>query len=129
MARANTKAWKRIPLEERKAIEAHEKRLRELPCAASRTFYQITLHHCHGGSLKDIGYHVGGGQKASDWLQIPLTSDLHVGDGGIDGAGGIGVPTWEAEHGAQVDMLKWICRELGVNVFEKAGISGIDIYN
>lgn len=124
MARANTKAWKRLPLEERKAILAHEKLLRELPCMASGSERDITLHHVHGGSMKDIGLHVGGGQKASDWLQIPITMYKHIGNYGIDG--GLGVITWEQANGTQLDMLKRVCVLLGVNVFEKAGIEGIE---
>ena len=127
MARAITKAWKRLPLEERKAIVAHEARVRELGCIVTGSRWRVTMHHCHGGSMKDLGIHVGTGQKASNWLQIPLTQKLHVLDGmGID-AGGITLVEWEKTYGTQVELLKEVSRRLGYNVFEKAGITGVSI--
>lgn len=89
-----------------------------------------TLHHAHGGSLRDIGLHKGIGAKTSDWLVIPLTARLHSGGPqGIDG-GGVTVREWEELFGTQVEYLEWVCRRLGVNVFKKAGfdylVNGID---
>ena len=77
--------------------------------------------------MKDIGVHVGMGQKSNDWLQIPLTLHKHVGNYGIDGAYSIGVETWEKRNGSQVDMLIRVCKLTGTNVFEKAGIDGVSI--
>lgn len=77
--------------------------------------------------MKDLGIHVGTGQKSSNWLQIPLTQKLHVLDGmGID-AGGITLVEWEKINGTQVELLKSVSRRLGYNVFEKAGIEGVSI--
>lgn len=117
MARESTKAWRRLPLAERKAIKAHEALLRQLPCVVTgRT--PVTLHHCHGGSMKEAGFHVGMGEKASDWLQIPIHADLHVGPMGIDG--GFGVKAWEELNGRQIDHLGAVSKKLGYNVIERA---------
>jgi len=113
----STKAWKRIPLRERKAIEAHHNAVRQLPCVVTGR-HDVTLHHCHSGSLGEAGIKRGVGQRPSDWLVIPLALELHIGDG-IDG--GTGVKTWEAQHGTQMDHLKTICRQVGYNVFHAAG--------
>jgi predicted metal-dependent phosphotriesterase family hydrolase len=56
--------------------------------------------------------------KSSNWLQIPLVPYFHVGPQGVDR---IGVETWEARYGRQIDHLEAVCRELGVNVFKLAG--------
>ena len=125
MSRSTTKAWKRKPLAERNEIQAHEAKLRKLACMASGYQHDITLHHTHGGSMKQIGVHVGMGQKSNDWLQIPLTRYKHIGNYGIDG--GLGVLRWEKENGSQVDMLIRVCELTGTNVFEKAGIDGVSI--
>ena len=88
----------------------HIKNLRQLPCAVSRRT-PVTLHHCHGGSMKDLGWHVGMGQKQNPFLQIPLHAEFHVGNNGIDY--GVGVLTWEKKYGTQVDMLQWTWEQLG----------------
>ena len=76
--------------------------------------------------MSSNGINRGGGQKASDWLQIPLTAKLHIMSGqAIDGS--IGVKTWEKAHGDQFEHLKTVSRWLGYNVFEKAGIDGVSI--
>jgi hypothetical protein len=113
-------------MEERKAIVAHEAKVRELGCIVTGSRWRVTLHHCHGGSMNEVGVHVGMGQKASNWLQIPLTQSLHVLDGmGID-AGVITLVEWEKIYGTQVELLKEVSRRLGYNVFEKAGIIGAE---
>lgn len=124
MPRANTKAWKRLPLSERKAIKDHEELLRQMACVVSHRTSMITLHHCHGGSLKELGIHVGAGQKQNHWLQIPLNWEWHTGNYGIDV---IGVETWEKQFGTQVEFLKHVSRMLGYNVFEKAGYPEIGL--
>lgn len=111
----STKAWKRLPLSERKAINAHLEAVAELPCVVTGRF-PATLHHCHSGSLAEAGFNRGGSQRPSDWLVIPLILELHVGNG-IDG--GKGVLTWEAEHGTQMDHLKTVSEWLGYDVFER----------
>lgn len=124
MGRAQTKAWKRLPLEERKAIEAHEIFLRSMYCMATGK-HPVSLHHCHGGSLKDHGIHVGTGQKNNHWLQIPIHLEIHVGPQGIDG--NIGVAAWEERWGTQFDMLCEVSRRAGFNVFKRAGYDDIEI--
>lgn len=119
----STKAWKRLPLEERKAIALHHKRVRSMGCVVTGR-PDVTLHHCHSGSLSDAGIRRGAGQRPSDWLVIPITLDLHIGNGGIDGS--MGVKTWEKTHGTQMKHLISVFQQLGYNGFKKAGID-IDV--
>lgn len=70
--------------------------------------------------MRFAGVHKGLGMKTSDWLVIPLAHRYHVGAEGIDAA--LGVTAWEARFGAQADHLDEICRRLGYNVWERAGI-------
>ena len=98
------------------AVSMHEKNLRELRCAVTRNPY-VTLHHCHGGSMKDMGWHVGMGQKQNPFLQIPLKDDYHIGDMGIDR---IGVQTWEKQFGTQMDHLMWVNDQLPYDIFKQA---------
>jgi hypothetical protein len=85
-----------------------------------------TLHHCHGGSMLEIVGFVNPGvaQKSSDWLVIPLGAYFHTGPFGIDNGQGRykSVHQWELAFGRQVDFLDRVCRELGYNVWEHAGI-------
>lgn len=76
-----------------------------------------TIHHAHGGSIKDRGFHRSIGRKTSDWLVIPLAFDLHVGDEGIDR---IGVHRWELKYGKQADMIDVLCQRLGIDLWAKA---------
>lgn len=85
------------------SITKHEKNLRQIPCVVTQS-RPVTLHHCHGGSMKDRGWHSGTSQRgASPWLIIPLAARLHVGDLGIDY--GYGVGRWEKDFGQQTDFL------------------------
>lgn len=107
------------------SLTEHHRRVRELPCAVSRAREGITLHHCHGGSLAPFlqlaGMSPGMSQRANDWLVIPLALKYHSLDGhGIDA--NVGVKTWEERYGSQVEHLVWVSRELGYNVFSKAGL-------
>ncbi len=79
---------------------------------------RLTIHHCHGGSMKEYGFHRAMGKKPSDWLVIALPEDLHTGSQGIDS--GMGVITWEAKYGGQHQALEWVCEQLGFDVFRKA---------
>lgn len=90
-----------------------------MPCVVTRRS-PVTLHHCHGGSLTEEYPHLsrGGGQKTSDWLVIPLSADLHVGNHGIDY--GVGVKSWEAKWGRQTDMLRMVSEFVGYDVIKKA---------
>jgi hypothetical protein len=80
----------------------------------------VHLHHAHSGSMAQFGVLRGVGQKVSDWLQIPLRPDLHVGNLGIDV---IGVEQWEAYFGTQLHYLIEVGRELQVDLLSKAGLS------
>lgn len=117
MNRSN-KAFKRLDLKERKAIEAHLERVGSLNCVVTG-YSHPTLHHCHSGSMSANGINRGGSQRPSDWFVIPIVASLHVGNGGIDGS--LGVLSWEKLYGTQFEHLKTISRVLGYNVFKKAG--------
>lgn len=107
-----------------KEIRDHWSRVARLGCCV--TFQdEATIHHVHGGSIREaLGSAAmpGMAQKQNDWLVIPLHPRLHTGQDGIDT--GIGVATWEAKHGRQIDYLKkvrdQIRRRYGYDIFEKA---------
>lgn len=99
------------------AVSKHEKYLRDLRCCVTRSPF-ITLHHTHGGSMKDHGWHVGVAQKQNPFLQIPLKDTYHIGDLGIDS--GYGVERWEKDFGSQWDHLIWVNDQLPYNIFEQA---------
>lgn len=102
------------------SITVHERRLRELPCAVSGR-KPVSLHHCHGGSLKLLRWHVGVGQRQNPFLQIPLAPELHYfGPEAIDG--GIGVRSWEAKYGTQVEHLEWVAGQLGYDILALARV-------
>lgn len=101
-------------------IRAHEKWLRTLPCSASGK-YPVTLHHCHGGSMKELGPDFparGKSRKNNPWFQIPLHAEYHVGKYGIDY--GYGVLSWERDFGRQLDMLHELNLMLDYDIFELA---------
>lgn len=103
-------------------ISRHWTRVARLNCCISHE-PNPTIHHCHGGSLREAGIHKGAGQKTSDWLVIPLAARFHSGGPqGIDG-GGITVREWEELFGTQMYFLEWVSRQLGVNVFKNAGFT------
>lgn len=99
------------------SVSRHEKNLRRLPCAVSRQ-PQVTLHHVHGGSIKDHGWHVGVAQKQNPFLQIPLHAEYHVGRFGIDY--GYGVLSWERDFGTQWEHLEWVNDQLPYDIFQLA---------
>lgn len=90
-----------------------------MKCAVTRRS-EVTLHHCHGGSLIEEFPELKkkGGRKTSDWLVIPLAAELHVGRLGIDGS--MGVRSWEKRFGRQTDMLRKVSAEVGYDVIELA---------
>jgi hypothetical protein len=99
------------------SVAEHERRLRELPCAVSGG--KASLHHAHGGSMKLLRWHVGMGQRQNPFLQIPLAPSLHyAGRDAIDGS--IGVESWEAKYGTQVEHLGWVAEQLGYDIFALA---------
>lgn len=109
-----------------KEIRDHWKRVAALGCCISFSD-QVQLHHCHGGSIRaKFGDRAmpGVGQKASDYLVIPLHPRYHTGELGIDS--GTGVAGWEARHGSQLHYLEkvrqQIQRQYGYDILEKAGL-------
>lgn len=82
--------------------------------------------------MKDVAWHVGMGQRQNPFLQIPLHVKYHVGDCGIDS--GMGVQTWEAAFGTQVDHLHSMTEQLGYSIdiwslaraYENPGYQGND---
>lgn len=106
----------------RAEIRRHHDRVRALGCIITRRPHP-TIHHCHGGSVRDVWGSVaavGMAQRASDWLVIPLDADLHVGARGIDS--GYGVRSWERDFGLQVDHLIAVNQGLPYDIFERAGL-------
>ena len=98
-------------------VSRHEKALRQMRCVVSRNPI-VTLHHCHGGSLKENRWHVGMGQKQNPFLQIPLHHHYHTGNMGIDS--GVGVVTWEQTFGTQMEHLEWVNEQLEYDIYEEA---------
>jgi len=99
------------------SVTQHQKNLRTLPCIVTE-MTPVTLHHCHGGSMKLRGWHVGVAQKQNPWLQIPLHESLHTGSHGIDS--GMGVETWEKRFGSQWGYLEEVRELLGYDIFRMA---------
>jgi len=101
------------------SVTQHHTNVRAMNCLISERPI-VTLHHCHGGSMKRFGQLRGTGQKVSEYLVIPIHADFHVGDFGCDS--GMGMITWEMKFGSQVTMLEEVSQHLGYDVFELAGI-------
>lgn len=102
-------------------LKRHWSRVAALNCCISNQ-PNPSIHHVHGGSMRDIKLHKGLGQKTSDWLVIPLHPRYHYdGPDAIDG-GGITVREWEEKYGTQLEFLEMVCRRLGVDVFALAGL-------
>lgn len=110
------------------SVTNHHKLVRSLGCIVSSYGGEIELHHCHGGSMRELGPGPGMAQCNSDWLVIPLRKLYHTGALGIDS--GLGVESWEESFGRQVDHLTEVSELLGYNVFKAAGydrdIPGLD---
>lgn len=101
------------------SVTEHERRLRQLPCAVSGG--KASLHHCHGGSMKLLRWHVGMGQRQNPFLQIPLAANLHyAGRDAIDGS--IGVESWETKYGTQVEHLEWVAEQIGYDILALARV-------
>lgn len=97
-------------------IVDHFQRLVSMGCMVSGMPPQ--LHHCKGGSMREIiGLH-GMSMKSSDWLCIPLAPEYHTGKYGIER----GVESWEAAFSTQIALLIKVCDRTGVDVFAKAGV-------
>lgn len=99
-----------------RSVKEHHANVRALGCILSGR-KPCTLHHVHGGSIKDRGLHVGMGQRQSDALVIPLAPEYHsVGPCGIDS--GMGVRTWERVFGTQAGLVDEVSEELGYSLWE-----------
>ena len=108
-------------------IKRHWDLVAQIGCLISWSDIGVTLHHVHGGSMLEIeGFNSPGwAQKANDWLVIPINEKFHTGDHGIDNGMGKykSVTEWEAAFSTQVEFLDQVCRQLGYNVWQKAGIN------
>ena len=73
------------------ASKRHMQRVAELPCVVCGT-HPVQVHHIRMANL------TGAGQKASDWLTIPLCQPdhnmLHS-----------DMPMWEMRNGRQIDHV------------------------
>lgn len=66
--------------------------------------------------MKDAGYHSGGAQRGcGEALILPLKAQFHVGEDGIDY--GVGVLTWEAWYGTQMEHLQEVNDQLDYDIF------------
>ena len=101
------------------SVTQHHKNVRAMRCLISDR-PGVTLHHVHGGSMKQFGQLRGTGLKVSDYLVLPIHADFHVGKYGCDS--GMGILTWEMTFGSQFVMLQEVSQHLGYDVFELAGL-------
>lgn len=92
----------------------------KLGCAVTGDTEDVTIHHVHGGSMKERGVHRAEGRKGSNWLVIGLRRGLHIGPGGIDGFPRPPVHEWERKHGRQADMIDRLVARTGINVWDLA---------
>ena len=93
--------------------------LREHGCCISGYVGEgVQIHHCHGGSIADLGIHRGRGRKTSDWLAIPLYYTYHVGTG--QAFHQMGVKSWEDRYGTQAEHLRRLGEMAGVDPFAEA---------
>ena len=102
------------------SVSRHEKNLRQLRCVVSMQ-YPVTLHHCHGGSMLDLGpafQNPGMGERNNPFFQIPILLKYHVGPMGIDGS--TGVVEWERTFGSQVGFLHEVNGQLEYDLWEQA---------
>lgn len=77
------------------ASKRHMARVAELPCVVRRTSPSV-VHHIRMANL------TGAGQKASDWLTIPLHPDEHA-------LLHKDIKAWERANGRQIDH---VCKTL-----------------
>ena len=67
---------------------------------------------------REMKEHVGMGQKANPFLQIPLKAEYHTGNFRIDS--GYGVVSWEAVFGTQMEHLDRVNAQLPYDIWEQA---------
>ncbi len=97
-------------------VKEHQDNVRALRCVITDNPWP-TIHHCHGGSMKDAGYHSGGAQRGcGEALIIPIKASYHVGEDGIDY--GVGVLTWEAWYQTQMVHLEDVNSQLPYDIWE-----------
>lgn len=106
-------------------VTAHQRNLRALPCMVSDTDQQIELHHCHGGSMKEIRLLRGISVKTNPFLQIPLNHRYHTGQFNPEA---MGMVTWEKRFGTQMSHLGRLEDLLGYNPFVQAGYWAAENY-
>lgn len=102
------------------SVSRHEKNLRALCCQVTWR-RPVTLHHCHGGSMRCLGPEFrspGMGERNNPFLQIPLLLEYHTGTKGIDGS--MGVRTWEEVYGRQTSLLHDVNKQLDYDLWEQA---------
>ena len=103
-------------------IKRHWDRVAALGCMVTGDKHNVTIHHCHGGSMKLRQVHRSAGRKTSDWLVIGLHHDLHLAPGiGIDAS--VRRPSvweWEAVNGDQAVMLDRVGALLGLDLWALA---------
>jgi hypothetical protein len=107
--------------------EAHFNAVVAIGCLVTRSAHDVTIHHAHGGSLKERGFHRSAGHKTSDYLVLPITRRLHVGPASpkhgvypIDGADRISVVRWERLYRPQADMIDEFGKLLGMDLWALA---------
>lgn len=105
----------------------HWENVRALGCCVSRNTETVTIHHCHGGSIRDFFGELcmpGTGKRQNHFLVIPLAAKYHVGDFGIDTGMGVfkGVKDWEETMGTQIQWLLWVNHRLDYDIFDLAGV-------
>lgn len=102
----------------------HEKNVRSLPCRVSGRTDGNTIHHCHGGTMREYLVALGmdgtkgaGRRGYGPVLILPLQIEYHsIGPLAIDGD--LGRIRWEQRFGKQVQHLCDLSAELGYDVWE-----------
>ncbi len=94
----------------------HIRNLKQLRCIYSNTPLNVELHHCHGGSMRGLAVR-GVAQKTNPYLQIPLAHKYHTGQFNPEA---MGVDTWEATIGRQIDFLRDVADLVGYDVLHLA---------
>lgn len=94
----------------------HHANVRALPCVVTGRL-GATLHHCHGGSLKELGWSIN--RPRNQALVIPIVIEIHsIGPLAIDGD--FGVPAWEARFGTQASFIDEVSEILGYSLWDLA---------
>jgi hypothetical protein len=98
------------------SVSRHHLNVRALPCVLTGR-RDVTLHHCHGGSLKERGWALN--RPRNQALVIPIVIEFHsIGPNAIDGD--LGVVRWEERFGTQAQYLDEVGELLGYSLWELA---------